>query len=160
MTDMIYAAIISGCFVIAAAVISIILGSRTVVKKIRIQKKYDKIIEFQELASPITTAMLSQANDIIRGNRKAVYPFNQITLTQRDRYGVDRKFWEVHAIYEPLIPEDLWDAYGELGKAFEKINHEYMPKAPINDDENKESARNYIEKHKVFLEKLKQHLSV
>lgn len=160
MSEAIRAAIISGCFIIMATIITIVFGSKTVAKKIRIQKKYDKLIEFQELASPITTAMLSQANDIIRGNRIAVDNFNQASLKQCDRYRVERKFWEVHAIYKPLIPEDLWKTYGDLGTAFEEINHEYMPKVPINEKKNKEAATNYLEKHEIFIEKLKNKLTI
>jgi len=159
MSDIILGAIISGFFIIAAAIITIIFGSKTVAKKIRIQKKYDKLIEFQELVSPITTAMLSQANDIIRGKRKAVDHYNQITLQNLDRYGIHRKFWEIHAIYEPLIQEDLWEAYGNLGKAFEKINHGYTPKVPIDEDANKKEAKNFIEKYNIFTKKLKEKLT-
>ena len=160
MLDTILAAIISGVFIIVAALITIFFGSKIVAKKIRTQKKYDKLIEFQELASPVSTAMLSQANDIIRRGRTAVDGFNKNTLKQRDRYGVKRKFWEIHVIYKPLIPEDLWEAYGNLGKAFEKINHEYGPKAFIDEEVNKKAAEEFLGVHKIFTEKLKEKLAV
>ena len=144
MSDAILAALIIGGISVLVALITLILTREA--RKIKTQKKYDKLVEFQELASPISKAMLSQANKIIRGEKNYVDDFNNPNIMHVDKQGVSQMFWDVHAFYEPLIPRKLWKAYENLGPVYERLR----------DETNIENAKRFIDAYESFTKVLKK----
>ena len=144
MSDVILAAIILGGSSVLIALITLLLTREA--RKIKAQKKYDKLVEFQEIASSMSKGMLTQANKIIRGEKDNVDDFNNPHMMHVDKHNEPQMFWDVHALYEPLIPKKLWTAYGNLGPAYEKLR----------DETNIENAKKFIEVYNRFTEKLKK----
>lgn len=129
LTIILTAIIASATVVYAISAIKLYKASKEFMKN-RFKEKMveiniDKAVEFYEITAPILMGLRSVARSYLqeRGAKKLQIPYisDKERFSTKDKYGIDRIFWQIHIMYKPSIPMYIWKKYDEFGKAYENF---------------------------------------